>query len=133
MFLSRINRADDKTLGSAREERQFLLLSDRQKKGIWSIAYASLVFYLGKILRRKFLFRSRPFVVFFSRLVWEKRVDVLGEKCFEIGTTQRVTRDFLLPSRALLIYVGSLVLSRDNVKCTHRLSLSSRGRNSEQK
>lgn len=95
------------------------------RKWIWSIAYASLVFYLGKILRRKFLFRSHLFVVLFFCRVWEKRVDVLGEKRLEIGTTRR-NAWFSSPSQAPP-FMQILVLSRDNVKCTHRLNLSSTG------
>lgn len=65
------------------------------------------------------------FVVLFFCRVWEKRVDVLGEKRLEIGTTRR-NAWFSSPSQALP-FMQILVLSRDNVKCTHRLNLSSTG------
>lgn len=121
MFLSRINRADDKPW-EAQGERQFLLLSDRQKMNLEHRVRIACILP-GKNSSPEISLSFALFVVFFFCRVWEKRVDVLGEKRLEIGTTRR-NAWFSSPSQALP-FMQDPRLSHDNVKCTHRLSLSS--------
>jgi len=126
MFPLCINCANDKP----REARgtTFLFLSDRQKMNLEHRVCISPVFYPRKILRRKFLFRSRGLFVLFLfplplSLVGETASTCSARNALKSGRHD-VTRDFLLSSN---IYTRSYPC--DNAKCTHRLTC---GRNASE-
>jgi len=109
-----------------RGERQFLFLSDRQKVWIWSIGYACVVgvspgkkfpagnFSFARVVRRRCLSLSLSLSLFFlSCRSWERNATKSGR--------HGITHDLLLPFSSHNL-CGIFLLSRDNAKCTRRLS-----------